>query len=79
MLGACASLVLREWVDASIVLVIVAGSTMLGFYQEYRASKAVAELKERLALTARVLRSQYRFKPLLCSATDPTVTTLCLR
>lgn len=54
--GACVSLVLREWIDAIIILSIVLGSTLLGFYQEYRASRAVAELKSRLALTTRVLR-----------------------
>ena len=32
------------------------GSTLLGFYQEYRASAAVEELKKRLALTCRVVR-----------------------
>ncbi len=54
--GAGVSLVLREWVDASIILAIVLGSALLGFYQEFRASRAVAALKRRLALTARVLR-----------------------
>ena len=32
------------------------GSTLLGFFQEYRASTAVEELKRRLALTCRVMR-----------------------
>src|SRR5882762_275837 len=54
--GAAISLVLREWTDAGIILAIVLGSTLLGFYQEYRASAAVEELKRRLALTCRVLR-----------------------
>jgi len=54
--GACVSLVLREWVDASIILAIVLGSTFLGFFQEFRASKAVAELKQRLALNTVVVR-----------------------
>ncbi len=54
--GAAVSLVLRDWVDAAIILVIVLGSALLGFFQEYRASTAVAELRRRLALTARVLR-----------------------
>src|SRR5262245_31056289 len=52
----CVSLVLREWVDASIILAIVLGSTFLGFLQEFRASKAVAELKQRLALNTVVVR-----------------------
>ncbi|HUO91180.1 MAG TPA: magnesium-translocating P-type ATPase [Rhizomicrobium sp.] len=54
--GAVISLFLKQWVDASIVLIVVAGSTLLGFFQEYRASRAVAELRERLALKVRVLR-----------------------
>jgi Mg2+-importing ATPase len=54
--GAVVSLVVREFVDASIILVIVLGSTLLGFAQEYRASAAVAALRRRLALTAEVMR-----------------------
>jgi Mg2+-importing ATPase len=54
--GAVVSLALRQWVDAGIILSIVLGSTLLGFYQEYRASAAVEELKRRLALTCRVVR-----------------------
>jgi Mg2+-importing ATPase len=54
--GASISLFLREWGDAAIILVIVLGSALLGFFQEYRASAAVAELRRRLALTAKVLR-----------------------
>jgi P-type Mg2+ transporter len=34
----------------------VLGGTLLGFYQEYRASAAVEELERRLALTCRVVR-----------------------
>ena len=54
--GGMVSLVLGQWVDAGIILAIVLGSTLLGFSQEYRASAAVAALKQRLALTCRVLR-----------------------
>ncbi|HSD09442.1 MAG TPA: cation-transporting P-type ATPase, partial [Candidatus Binatia bacterium] len=54
--GAAISLFVRDWVDAAIILVIVLGSTLLGFTQEYRASAAVAELRKRLALSVRVLR-----------------------
>ena len=56
LIAATISLVLRQWVDAGIVLTIVLGSAALGFWQEHRASAAVAALKARLALTARVLR-----------------------
>ena len=39
-----------------IILAIVLGSSLLGFFQEYRASTAVEELKRRLALMCRVVR-----------------------
>ncbi|WP_374575575.1 magnesium-translocating P-type ATPase [Phenylobacterium sp.] len=47
---------LGEWVEASIILAIVLGSTLLGFSQEYRASAALAELRRRLELTTKVRR-----------------------
>src|SRR4029434_4801699 len=54
--AAAISLVLQQWVDSGIILAIVLGSTLLGFFQEYRASAAVEELKRSLALTCRVVR-----------------------
>ena len=54
--AAAVSLGLRQWVDAGIILAIVVGSALLGFYQEFRASVAVEALKRRLALTCRVVR-----------------------
>ncbi|MBL8226634.1 MAG: magnesium-translocating P-type ATPase [Chromatiales bacterium] len=54
--GASVSLVVREWVDAAIILAIVLGSVALGFLQEYRASRAVAALRSQLALRVRVVR-----------------------
>ncbi|GMV30805.1 MAG: magnesium-translocating P-type ATPase [Rhodanobacteraceae bacterium] len=54
--AATLSLLLQQWVDAGIILAIVLGSSLLSFFQEYRASSAVEALKRRLALTARVLR-----------------------
>ena len=54
--AAVISLFLQEWVDAGIVLAIVLGSTLLAFFQEYRASRAVADLRRRIALTAKVRR-----------------------
>jgi P-type Mg2+ transporter len=50
------SLLLRDWVDAATILAIVAGSTLLGFWQELRASTAVTQLRSRLALNTRVRR-----------------------
>ncbi len=54
--AAMVSMLLQQWVDAAIVVVIVLGSSLLGFYQENRASQAVEALKRRLALTCRVVR-----------------------
>jgi Mg2+-importing ATPase len=54
--AALISLLLEQWVDATIILTIVLGSSLLGFFQEYRASAAVAQLRKRLALTCRVVR-----------------------
>lgn len=54
--GAGVSMTLRQWVDATIILAIVIGSGLLSFFQEYRASKSVLALSQRLALTSRVLR-----------------------
>lgn len=56
LFGVCISLALHEWLDAGIILAIVGGSGFLGFSQEFRASKAVAALRQRLALKVRVLR-----------------------
>ena len=54
--GAVISMLLRDWLDAAIILLIVGGSGMLSFTQEYRASEAVDALRSRLALKARVRR-----------------------
>ena len=54
--AAVISLTLQQWVDSAIILAIVLGSTLLGFFQEYRASTAVEQLKRRLALTCRAMR-----------------------
>jgi Mg2+-importing ATPase len=46
----------QEWIDATIILVIILSSSLLGFWQEYRASNAVAQLQARVTLKAIVLR-----------------------
>ena len=45
VIGGAISLVLHDWVEASIILAIVVGSTLLGFVQEYRASAATSRLR----------------------------------
>lgn len=54
--AACISLMLRQWIDASIILAIVLGSSLLSFFQEYRASAVVQTLKRSIALRTRVFR-----------------------
>jgi len=51
------SAIAREWTDAGVVLGIVVLSATLSFVQEWRASRAVAELTSRISLRSRVLRS----------------------
>ncbi len=46
----------REWIDASIVLLIIVGSALLSFRQEYHATRAIDALRARVSLTASVLR-----------------------
>jgi len=50
------SLVLREWIDATIILIIIAGSGLLGFTQEHAASRAIEQLRQRLVRRVRLLR-----------------------
>jgi Mg2+-importing ATPase len=56
LFAAIVSGVVGEWVDASIVLAIVLGSTILGFVQEYTASSAVEKLRSQVTIKSSVLR-----------------------
>jgi Mg2+-importing ATPase len=58
--GAIVSLALHDTTDSIIILTIVAGSSLLSFWQEARASNAVAALRSRLALTSDVIREGKR-------------------
>lgn len=54
------SLVLRDATDAAIILAISALSVGLGFFNEYRAQRALADLHKRTHQTARVMRDGKR-------------------
>ena len=54
--AAIVSGIVGEWVDASIVLAIVLGSTILGFVQEYAASSAVEKLRSQVTIKSSLLR-----------------------
>jgi Mg2+-importing ATPase len=52
------SAVLKDWVDALIILVIVLGSALLSFVQEYNANTAAERLRAQVTIKARVLRDR---------------------
>jgi Mg2+-importing ATPase len=54
--AAIVSMVVGEWVDATIVLAVVLGSTLLGFAQEYSASNAVEKLRSQITIKSTVIR-----------------------
>jgi Mg2+-importing ATPase len=47
---------LQDWVDAIIILLIVMGSALLSFYQEYNANNAAEKLREQVSFKTDVLR-----------------------
>lgn len=55
--AAVVSALLGEAADSIIILLIVILSGVLGFFQEYRAEKAIEALKQMAAPTARVVRN----------------------
>ncbi len=54
--AALVALVVHDWLDALIVLAIVCITAVLGFIQEYRATNAVAKLRQRVSVKSTVLR-----------------------
>ncbi len=53
--------VLREYVDASVIMAIVILNAVLGYAQESRAEKALREIRKMAAPTANVIRSSEEF------------------
>ncbi len=47
---------LQDWVDAIIILLIVIGSAMLSFFQEYNANNAAEKLRKQVSFKTEVLR-----------------------
>lgn len=55
-LAAVLSLVLRDWADFGVILTMLLVNAAVGFFEENKASSAIAALKSRLAPSARVKR-----------------------
>ena len=56
VVAAIISAIAGEWPDAMIVIAIVIGSTMLGFWQEYRASDAIEKLRSKVTIKSTAMR-----------------------
>jgi H+-transporting ATPase len=54
--AAILSAALRHWADFAIIVILLLLNAGVGFWQEFKADSAIAALKRRLALKARVLR-----------------------
>ena len=50
------SAVARHWPDFVIILVLLLANAVVGFWEEHQAGNAIAALKAKLAITARVKR-----------------------
>jgi H+-transporting ATPase len=56
IIAAVLSAVLRHWPDMGVILALLVMNAVVGFREEYQADTAIAALKEKLALKARVKR-----------------------
>ncbi len=55
--AAIVSGLLREWLDATAILMIIVLNACLGFVQEYKAERSLAALRKLSVATARVIRA----------------------
>ena len=56
VVAASVSAFVREWVDAGIILLVILGSSILSFLQEFSATRAMEKLRQRIQVRCSVLR-----------------------
>ncbi len=57
MVAAGITLIIGEYVDASVIMVVVLLNAVIGYFQEHQAEESVRALRELMTPTARVIRS----------------------
>jgi len=53
------SMLLGEWLDSTVIFVVLVMNAVLGFIQEFKAEKSIQALKKLSGLKARVVRDNY--------------------
>ena len=77
IVAAIISMLAGEWIDASVVLAIVLGSTMLGFAQEFIAGSAIDKLRSQVQIHSSVLRDCAMAMSACCLRTPLCVAMWC--